>query len=694
MTELDADQELRQLFAEEATERLDAMTGLLMRLETSDGDPAVMAALFREAHTLKGSAAMVGLPAVSGLAHRLEDLLAGVRGGARPLTPELVDALLAGVERLGSIVPAAVAGQTHETEAGDAERALVAAASVSVPPIAALTVPPPRQPVPAEAAPDPPPPARAVVAAAPAGSERLAVPAGRLDELIRLVGETAAGQLQIGRLLHRALGRDPEGLEEYRAFTHVVQELQEVAMLTRMVPLSRAVPGLQRAVREVARITGKRATLEVSGGDTELDRRVLDQLADALLHLVRNAVYHGIEAPEARSRAGKDPVGVVHLDAEQRRADAIVRVRDDGRGIDLERVKAAAQRDGVTREVSDEEAMRLIFGSGFSTSDVIDEVSGRGVGLDVVRSRLDGVQGRVTVSSEPGAGTTFTIAVPLTLSVVPSLLVTAGGQRFALPMHAVAGIVGPGEGEHRAGGRPVVISDGVPVPVTGLAATLGLPENGTAAARQPVVLLAGHAEHYGFRVDGVLGRRPVVVKGLSRVLPRLPAVVGASVEPDGPILLLLDSGVLVERALGAAPGSAAPAPVRPVSPATPRRAQRVLVVDDATIVREVERSILEQAGYEVVTAGDGLEAMAVLANAHCDLVVSDIDMPRLDGLELTARIRATPRLAQVPVILVTSRADEDSRRRGLEVGADGYVVKSGFDREALLGLVQTALGER
>ena len=693
MTGLEPDQELRQLFGEEAAERLDAMTGLLVQLESSEGDPSVMAALFREAHTLKGSAAMVGLPAVSGLAHRLEDLLAGVRGGTRPLTPELVDALIAGVERLGSIVPAAVAGQAHEAEAVDAERALAAAggapgepaaAQAPAPPEAARETPPPEAAEPAPAAPDP----------APAGAERLAVPAERLDELIRLVGETAAGQLRLGRLLHRALGRDPEGMEEYRAFTHLVQELQDVAMLTRMVPLSRAVPGLQRAVREVARITGRRARLEITGGDTELDRRVLDQLADALLHLVRNAVYHGIEAPEDRARAGKDPVGLVRIDAEQRRSDAIVRVSDDGRGIDLERVKAAARHDGVTRELGDEEAMRLIFGSGFSTADVVDEVSGRGVGLDVVRSRLDGVQGRVTVHSEPGAGTTFTIAVPLTLSVVPALLVTAGGQRFALPMHAVAGIVGPGEGERWAAGRPVVMSDGAPVPVTGLAAALGLPETGTVPPRQPVVLLTGHADRHGFRVDAVLGRRPVVVKGLSRVLPRLPAVVGASVEPDGPILLMLDSGALVERALAEAPGALAAAPVRPAAPTAPASAPRVLVVDDAVIVREVERSILEQAGYEVEAAGDGLEAMSLLAQRPCDLVVSDIDMPRMNGLELTARIRATPRFAQLPVILVTARGDEESRRRGLDAGADGYVVKSGFDREALLGLVQTALGER
>jgi two-component system chemotaxis sensor kinase CheA len=686
------DEELLQVYAEEARERLAAMTTLLLQLDSAGADPELTAALFREAHTVKGGAAMVGMEAVARLAHAMEDVLSGVRDGLRTVTPELVDTLLAVVEALSSIVPAAAAGREHEAEVVASERALAeAVAGVPTAAPAPAATGPSEPPVPVQRAPE--------SAASPEPSvsaqERLAVPIDRLDELVRLVGETVAGQLRLGVLLRQALGVDPDGVEEFRSFTHVLQELQEVAMRTRMVPFARAVPGLQRAVRELARARGKRVRLEVLGGETELDRRVLDQLTEALLHLVRNSVDHGVETPEARLLAGKDPEAVIGLEAEQNRSEAIVIVRDDGRGIDVERVREKARRNGGPQhEISDEEALSLIFSPGFSTSAQVDEVSGRGVGLDIVRHRLEAIQGRVDVRSQPGAGTRFRIAVPLTLAVVYSLLVTAAGQRFALPMQSIAGIV-PAEKEVRsAGGRWVVVPDGHPIPIATLAATLGLDAGAPGAPLGPTVLISGHAERYAFRVDEVRGQRQVVVKGLSQVLPRLSVIAGASVEPDGPILLMLEPAALIERAVRVGqPGAREPAPAASEEPHSLPRT-RVLVVDDAMIVREMERSILEQAGYQVVIAKDGVEALAALVDHPCDLVVTDIDMPRMNGLQLTAEIRRLPRTAQLPVILLTSHADDETRRKGLEAGADGYVVKAGFDQFALLEHVQKALGQR
>jgi two-component system chemotaxis sensor kinase CheA len=613
----------------------------------------------------------------------MEDVLSEVRDGLRAVTPELVDVLLAVVEALSSIVPAAVSGTEHEAEVAASERALAEAVGGAPaepgqqPDLAPVTAGPAASPQPHASA-----------------QERLAVPIERLDELVRLVGETVAGQLRLGVLLRQALGRDPEGLEEFRSFTHILQELQDVAMRTRMVPVSKAVPGLQRAVRELARARGKQARLEVLGGETELDRRVLDQLTEVLLHLVRNAVDHGIESPAERLAAGKDPEAIIGLEAAQSRSEAIVVVSDDGRGIDLGRIREKARRSGGPQhEISDDEALSLIFAPGFSTSTQIDEISGRGVGLDVVRTRLEAIQGRVDVRSQPNAGTRFRITVPLTLAVVYSLLVTAGGQRFALPMQSVAGIVPPERGERSAGGRWVVVPDGHPMPIATLAATLGLDDGSQAAPAGPTVLLAGHTEQHAFRVDQVLGQRQVVVKGLSQVLPRLSVVAGASVEPDGPILLMLEPAALIERAVRLGPRPEAPTFSGPAEPEV-RAASRVLVVDDARIVREMERSILEQAGYQVVTAKDGVEALAALGDHPCDLVVTDIEMPHMDGLQLTAEIRRLPRTAQLPVILLTSRADDETRRKGLEAGADGYVVKAGFDQFALLEHVQKALGQR
>ena len=685
------DEELLQIYAEEARERLAAMTTLLLQLDSTAADPELTACLFREAHTLKGGAAMVGMEAVARLAHAMEDVLSEVRDGLRTVTPELVDTLLAVVEALSSIVPAAAVGGEHEAAVVAAERALaeaVAGAPTAAPALGSAGPVEPPAPAPrvAEPAASPEPPVSA--------QERLAVPIDRLDELVRLVGETVTGQLRLGVLLRQALGVDPDGVEEFRSFTHVLQELQEVAMRTRMVPFARAVPGLQRAVRELARARGKQVRLEVHGGETELDRRVLDQLTEALLHLVRNSVDHGVETPEARLLAGKDAEAVIGLEAEQNRSEAIVIVRDDGRGIDVERVREKARRNGGPQhEISDDEALSLIFSPGFSTSDQVDEISGRGVGLDIVRHRLEAIQGRVDVRSQPGAGTRFRIAVPLTLAVVYSLLVTAAGQRFALPMQSIAGIVPPEKEERSAGGRWVVVPDGHPIPIATLAATLGLGAGTPGAPLGPTVLISGHAERYAFRVDEVRGQRQVVVKGLSQVLPRLPVIAGASVEPDGLILLMLEPAALIERAVRARPSAQEHAPPVAAEPRSLPRT-RVLVVDDAMIVREMERSILEQAGYQVVIARDGVEALAALVDHPCDLVVTDIDMPRMNGLELTAEIRRLPRTAQLPVILLTSHADDETRRQGLEAGADGYVVKAGFDQFALLEHVQKALGQR
>jgi two-component system chemotaxis sensor kinase CheA len=694
--------EFRQVFVQEACERLDAMSRLLLEIEVADSERESVAALFREAHTLKGGAAMVGFAGVGRLAHTMEDLLTQLRGGTRPLTARLVDALLVCVDALRAILSTAAAGEPHDAEVEAAERALLEAAAeeaaerdptrapaVPAPPTAAPAAGPPEVPA---AGPAAGPGAGVTSAPALAPQERLAVPVARIDELVRLIGETVAGQLRLGVLLGEALNRDPESLEEFRVFSHVLRELQEVAIRTRMVPLRQVVPGLQRAVRDVARGSGKRVRFVVSGEETEVDRRMLDLLADALLHLVRNAVDHGLEAPEARTRAGKQEEGTVRLTATQRRAEALIVLSDDGRGIDLQRVRDVAGSNGGTRvDVDDTDALQMIFRSGFSTAAEVGEFSGRGVGLDVVRDRLETIQGRLEVQSQPGLGTEFRITVPLTLAVVPSLLVMVGGQRFALPMHSVERIIPSGLGERWAGGRPVVMIDGHSVPLDVLGTVLGIEGTGASESAGPAVLLHGHAGDHGFLVDQVLGQRQVVVKNLSSILPRLPAVVGASAEPDGAILLMLEATALIEKAR-----QRRPAPVE--APAVARQApgsrvqESVLVVDDSVIVREVERSILERAGYRVLTAGDGVEALSILAERPCDLVVTDIDMPRMDGLQLTAEIRALPRLTQLPVILLTARADEESHRKGLEAGADGYVVKSAFDRTALLGLVHKALG--
>ncbi len=720
--------EFRQLFAEEADQRLTDLARQLLQLEGAPDDADLIASLFREAHTLKGAAAVVGLDAISTVAHAMEDLLHEVRSGARPATPTLIDLLLVAVDGVRDMMAVALAGGDQSVEAaqlvallrgaepvGEHEAAgttdLAATPGPEAVPAAqtgtAPAVTTPSSPASssestpttiargasatAPVAPDGGPSAAdadARPAARAADGETVRVPLARLDQIVRLVGESAAAHLRVGRLLGDRLGVDPGTVDEVRELSRLLNELQELTMRARMVPVATITDVLQRAVRDVARQTGKDVRWEVRGEDTELDRGVLQQLADPLLHMVRNAVDHGIEPADERVAAGKHPQGTVRFHAMQIGSEVILTVTDDGRGIDVDRVRReAAVHNPAAADLPDEEALHLVFRSGLSTAGFVSDISGRGVGLDVVRTNVDAVRGRIEIRNDPGEGSEFRVIVPITLAVLPCLLVQAGGRRHAIPMHSIA--VAQGDAEARqesSAGRPVVWHGNQALPLSSLAETIGLPADECG----PVVVVSGLTRRHAFRVAELVGQRDVVVKGLSRLLPRLGVFAGASVEPDGSILLVLDAPGLIDRARRARPAAPGTVLAAPPAPAGARR--RVLVVDDAMTVRELQRSILERAGYQVVTANDGLDALARLAEQPVDLVLTDVEMPRMDGFSLTEAIRRRPQRANVPVLMLTSRASEDDRQRGLAAGADGYIVKSAFDEAGLLQAVERLLG--
>ena len=491
-------------------------------------------------------------------------------------------------------------------------------------------------------------------------------------------------------MLKDRFGVDPASAAEFNELSRSLNDLQERAIRTRMVPVATITDKLQRAVRDLSRAQGKTIRWDARGTDTELDRGVLNQLSDSLLHLVRNAVDHGIEQPARREAAGKPAHGTVRLHAMQLGSEVIIAVTDDGNGTDVERVREQAGRQGIDIDgMSEEEVLQLTFRSGLSTTAFVTDVSGRGVGLDVVRTNVEAARGRVEIRSQLGEGTEFRIVVPITLAVLRCLLVEAGGQRFALPFHRVVlSQAYQASSQGRAEGRPVVWVDDQPVPVSTLAETLGTPPGDATAG--PIVVLADTARRHAFQVDRLLGQRDVVVKGLSRLLPHLPAVAGASVEPDGSVLVVLDPPGLIQRARQTSLGDPLRAPVRQHDPTR----QRILVVDDALTVRELQRSILERAGFDVRVAADGSEALSKLAEEPSDLVLTDVEMPTMDGFALTEAIRAHPSVANIPVLILTSRSSDADRQRGLDAGADGYIVKSGFDEGSLLAAVNRLLGAR
>ena len=734
-----SENDFQRLFAMEAEGRLDTLVDELLELEKGGATPEVVASLFREAHTIKGGAAVVGMPHVARVAHALEDLLEEVRRERRGVDTALIDAVLAGVDAIRTLIPLAVAGQEHEKVAFDAEQRLriavggppvvddkaaagpdvtaPAAAPGATPSVRASAAPDVTVPAPSAAAPPPvapaaPPPAPAREHHAGDGSveahgaadgaaghaeparatatEMLQIPVHRIDELVRLIGEASAATLRLGSALLERLERDPSGLTEYRDLVRSLNELQELALHARMIPVMSLAPRLRRAVRDLARETGKEVRFETRGDDAEIDRGVLERLADPLLHLVRNAVDHGVESADERRQKGKPAEGTIRLHAMQLGSEVVIAVSDDGRGIDVARVRETAGRtDRSAIEMDDEAALYLIFRSGLTTTTKVTGVSGRGVGLDAVRASLNAVRGRIEVRSDPGMGTEFRIAVPITMATLRCLVIKAGGQAFAIPLHSVRAVL-PSQPSATVGGRAMTMLDGRPVPISSLSAVLGT-GNGAVG---PAVVLAGLTRSHAFTVDDLVDQRDVVVKGLGELVPRLPAVAGAGVQPDGSILLVLEAAGLIERARRmdngdrsqeAAGGGGHEEPV-------PHRAASILVVDDALTVRELQRSIFENAGYRVRVAVNGEEALAEISHERPDLVLTDVQMPRMDGFELTEAIRKQPSLASLPVIILTSRGSDEDRRRGLECGADGYIVKSGFDKSALLSAVERLLG--
>ena len=702
---------------EEAKGYLERIASGLLALEFAPDDQAAIDAVFREAHTMKGAAGMVGMMRVSRLAHRLEDLLVELRAGTRRSTPELTDAMLRVVDGLGRLIASASSGDQDASDEASLERLLptpvappaevtgnggtnskapatlqasipAAAATITVEPVFASPAPaPPPPPAPPAA---PPTPTAPIVQPRPSVMDRkhldaatIEVPVARIDELNRLVGEASAAQLRVGHVLGSELSQDPDSVTEYRELTKVINQLQEVTERTRMLPVGTLEPILHRTVRDSARAAGKDVRWEVIGEDIEVDRGVLDELVSPLLHLVRNSVGHGVELPEQRLAAGKPKQAVVRLHASQVGSKVVIAISDDGAGINVAAVRASAAKAGVdVAGLSENESLHLIFRAGISTAKVITEQSGRGVGLDVVTTAVEAVHGEIEVVNHPGEGAEFRIVVPITLTVVPCLIVSIAGQSFALPLHRIIRML-EAQNVQVVSGRNLAVIDGHAVPVSNLAELLGLPgiDGG------PWVLLGTPADSHAFQVESVLRKRDVVVRGLTGRLRGLKAVSGASIEPNGSILLVLHVPTLIER--GTALDETAS---RVIAKAATARKLSVMVVDDALMVRELQRSILERGGYSVRTASDGAEALALLAEEPADLVVTDIEMPNVDGFMLTSSIRAHPAFANIPVLIVSSRASEEDHQRGLDAGADGYIVKTSFDEAGLLSAVSRLLG--
>lgn len=716
MTTEDPLEEVRLIFREEGKEllaRLDEGVLALARAEPL-ARPPIVEEMMRVAHNLKGAAGSLGLKATTDLSHTLESVLrhpAALQGNATfDLLHESIDALVGSLEDRRISPQGAAALAALEQLLGQLSGAPARPPpSAAAPPTVALR------------------PATTATSAEARADESTRIPLARLSELMLEVGEVSlrlqgaaertrplrelARQLthlgqqlksELGAHSHlvvqlaateRGIGAALTQLEAEAARDQVAGEALHTSVRTlRLRPLSTLFRQVPRMARDLGRALGKEVQVTVSGASLEVEKNVLDVLADALLHLVRNGMDHGLEAPAERLARNKPAQGQLHLSARVQGSWLVVELADDGGGVDPHRVRRAAVAEGFlseaqARALSDEAANELIFRPGLSTKETASQVSGRGVGLDAVRSQIEACNGTIRVESRAGQGTTFVLLLPLQTHRTHVLLLRLGAERLALPSQSIWKVTRGGQRSVELSGQAYLMIDQVAVPIVQLSALLwgSAPSRPSESASLVVLRHLGRA--VAFAVDELLHDEVVVVRELEKPLVAPPLVAGVALRSAGEVTCVLNPVELV-RVAGVHAPLAAPAEVK----SAPSRARRVLVVDDSFTLRALEKSILEMAGYSVLLASDGEEALALLEREAVDVVVSDVNMPRRDGFELLSAVRQSPRLRELPFILVTSRSSDADRRRGLDLGASAYVVKSEFDQEILVDAVARLAG--
>ena len=639
---------------------------------------------------------------------------------------------------------------------GQVRAGTLAPAPASAPVPATATAPPPAAPAPTPAAPGPPvdvpttqaapaPAAKAIESAAPAAKvdRTLKVGAQTLNRLMGLAGESlvqsrwfepfSAGLLnlkrrhsEVGELLERLQAQlngdvSPEALASLTTVRQKIEDTrrivseQQVALegfglrssglsdrlyrevvSTRMRAFGDGVEGFPRLVRDLARQLGKQAQIDIAGRHTEVDREILDRLEAPLNHAIRNSIDHGIEMPDVRVAAGKSPVGTIRVEARHRAGLFVLTIADDGRGVDLERLRKKVVDKGLAtpdlaEKFSEAELLEFLWLPGFSTAETVTSISGRGVGLDAVQDMAKAVGGVARISSNPGNGVSIQLELPLTLSVVRTFVAEIGGEPFAFPVTRIARAVKVNRSElSTLEGQQYFTVDNERVGVVSAREVLGVSGTPNWGAEISVILLGDKSARYGLAVDKFLGEYDMVVRPLDARLGKVADVSAVSLMEDGSPVLILDLEDLTRSVETALQGGRLRGLGRHDSAELKRK--RVLVVDDSITVREAERSLLQNRGYEVEVAVDGMDGWNALRAAHYDMVVTDIDMPRMTGIELVAMIKADPKLHALPVIIVSYKDREEDRMKGLEAGADRYMTKSSFHDETLVSAVAELIG--
>lgn len=705
---------LTMTFAAELDDSQRTLVADTLALERDPSDVERQRSVFRIMHTLKGASRAAGVPAIESLCHAMETELSRAKASSAPLSPAQLSLLLAIADAFND---AAQQLKRGERVTDDSVAPLLHRISGRGSPIqsreatrpAPPSFAPPRLAVPTvEAEPETKPelPDEPVdqTRRAADSDDQVRIGVASLDGLLAVTGELLrlAARLEdqpanLGRAIAEI--EDPtmrtsmmQLARRFDSDVHVLHTLSsrliESVRRLRQRPFADIVEALPRAVRDVSLSVGKPAHLIIEGGELEADRPVLEMLREPLLHLVRNAVDHGIETPPVRAAAGKPAEGTVRVRAAMRADRLRVTVADDGGGLNVDALRRRLTSLGLPIPSRMHELAQSVFTEGFTTKEKVTEISGRGVGLGIVQTAVEAVGGTVDVSWQPGAGTTFTMEVPVTVAVLRAVIVDVDGHPVAIPTAYVERVTRIGRDEIRTiDGASVLPDEDSPIPFVSLASRLGPPfrDEPPVDGRVVALRLGAGSRRLMAVVRDVVDEREIVMHALDiSGGSRKSMLAGATLLPDGSVALVVDVPALL--------ASKASSQATNFAPARSLVKRRILIVDDSITTRSLEESVLGASGYDVKTAVDGAQAWEFLQNGEWDLVVSDIEMPRMDGIELCRKIRESSRTQSLPVILVTSLDKADDRMRGLDAGADAYITKSSFDQDALLDTIRQLIG--
>ncbi len=750
------DASLLELFSLEAEAQTQVLSTGLLALERNPTQADQLESCMRAAHSLKGAARIVGIDSGVSVAHVMEDCLVSAQEGRLLLRPEHIDALLQGTDLLMRIATPTNAPQPTDIEAYVALMAqLLDPASppaVAAPVMAELQLEAPRvEPTPTapiiDVSSETPEPASRKNKRTTEGGERvLRVTAERLNSLLDLSSKSlvetqrlkphlatmqrlkrmqnnglrALENLNVHLKEHALSLEALEALEDARRLlaesqqllseknaeldefawqaSQRAQVLYDTALACRMRPFADVLTGQVRMVRDLGRSLGKQVRLEIEGEKTQVDRDVLEKLEAPLTHLLRNAVDHGIETPEQRLLKGKPEEGLIRLRASHQAGLLVLELSDDGNGVDLEKVRRSIVERQLSpaetaAQLSEEELLTFLFLPGFSLRDTVTEVSGRGVGLDAVQHMVRQLRGAVVLEQTAGEGSRFHLEVPLTLSVVRSLVVEVGEEAYAFPLAHIERMcdLAP-EDIVQVEGRQHFWHEGQHVGLVAASQLLNRPASQNSGETLKVVVIRERDAVYGVAVERFIGERTLVVLPLDERLGKVQDISAGALLDDGSVVLIVDVEDMLRSVDKLLNTGRLERIARHGNQAAESARKRVLVVDDSLTVRELQRKLLLNRGYDVAVAVDGMDGWNALRSEDFDLLITDIDMPRMDGIELVTLLRRDNRLQSLPVMVVSYKDREEDRRRGLDAGADYYLAKASFHDDALLDAVVELIG--